>query len=51
MERKKNDQLFKDVKRPVTSTPILVYYDPDENLIIQRDSSRQRVRAALLIGD
>ena len=39
---------FKEVKKLVTAAPILSYYDPKEELVIQCDASQKGLGAALL---
>ena len=42
------DKSFEEVKKLVTAAPILSYYDPKEELVIQCDASQKRLGAALL---
>ena len=46
-----HDEIFEDVKRLVTSSPVLAYYNPKEDLVIQCDSSGTGVGAALMQND
>ena len=46
-----HDKVFESVKRLVTSSPVLAYYNPEEDLVIQCDSSGTGVGAALLQND
>ena len=45
-----HDEIFEDVKRLVTTSPVLAYYNP-EDLVIQCDSSGTGVGAALIQND
>ncbi|KAK3737378.1 hypothetical protein QZH41_011513, partial [Actinostola sp. cb2023] len=42
------EKTFAEVKRLVTSAPVLSYYDPDSDLMIQCDASQKGLGAALL---
>ena len=42
------DKSFEEVKKLVTAAPILSYYDPKEELVIQCDASQKGLGAALL---
>ena len=46
-----HDEIFEDVKRLVTSSPVLAYYNPKEDLVIHCDSSGTGVGAALTQND
>lgn len=46
-----HDSVFEDVKRLVTTSPVLAFYNPEEDLAIQCDSSCTGVGAALLQQD
>lgn len=46
-----HDEIFEDVKRLVTTNPVLAYYNPEEDLVIQCDSSGTGVGAALMQND
>ena len=43
-----HDEIFEDVKRLVTSSPVLAYYNSKEDLVFQCDSSGTSVGAALM---
>ena len=42
------EQAFQKVKQKITETPLLVYFDPDKELVLQVDSSKDGLGAALL---
>ena len=42
------EQAFQKVKQKITETPLLVYFDPEKELVLQVDSSKDGLRAALL---
>ena len=44
----KQDKAFNDVKRLVTESPVLAYYDPRKELTIQCDASEKGLGSALL---
>ena len=44
------DEALNTVKRKVTNTPVLAYFDPEKELVLQVDSSKDGVRAAILQG-
>ena len=44
----KQENSFKEVKKLVTAAPILSYYDPKEELVIQCDASQKGLGAVLL---
>ena len=46
-----HDEIFEDLKRQVTTNPVLAYYNPEEDLVIQCDSSGTGVGAALMQND
>lgn len=45
-----HDKAFDEVKRLVTTAPVLAYYDPTKELVLQCDSSETGLGAALLQG-
>ena len=47
---KEQEKAFSEVKRLVTETPVLAYYKPDEELVLQCDASNKGLGAALLQG-
>ena len=46
-----HDEIFEDVKCLVISSPVLAYYNPEEDLVIQCDSSGTGVGEALMQND
>ena len=44
------DEALNAVKRKVTNTPVLVYFDPEKELVLQVDSSKEGLGAAILQG-
>ena len=42
------DQALEKVKRKITDTPVLTFYDPSKELVVQVDSSKDGIGAALL---
>lgn len=45
---KKCEKAFTDVKKQLTGTPVLVYFNPDLELTLQTDSSKDGLGAVLL---
>ena len=44
------DEALNAVKRKVTNTPVLAYFDPEKELVLQVDSSKDGLGAAILQG-
>ena len=44
------DEALNAVKRKVTNTPVLAYFDPEKELVLQVDSSKAGLGAAILQG-
>ncbi|KAK7107438.1 hypothetical protein V1264_015748 [Littorina saxatilis] len=42
------DQAFETVKKKMTNTPVLAFFDPEKELVIQVDSSKDGLGAAIL---
>lgn len=45
---KVHDEAFAQIKRLMTSPPVLKYYDPEAKLVFQCDASKTRLGAALM---
>ena len=46
--KKEHDEAFKEVKRLVTTSPVLVYFRSDKPLVVQTDASQNGLGAVLL---
>ena len=44
------DEALNAVKRKITNTPVLAYFDPEKELVLQVDSSKDGIGAAILQG-
>ena len=44
------EKAFQQVKTKITATPLLAYFDPDKELVLQVDSSKDGLGAALMQG-
>ena len=47
---KECDESLNAVKRKVTNIPVLAYFDPEKELVLQVDSSKDGLGAAILPG-